>query len=185
MKAFGIVMGIFFVLVLAVGGTVAATWFKYANQGATLENRIVAVYDSNKANMNSYMTKIQEMTQVPAMYKADLQDIVRQTFEGRYGANGSKAVVQFIQEKNLNLDPGMYRQIQQAIEAGRNDFKTAQDQLIDAKRTYQTQLDKPWSGFWLGLAGYPKIDLNKYQIVTLGSVETKFETGRDEVLKLR
>lgn len=185
MKAFGIVMGLFLVVILALGGVVAATWFKYANLGATQENRIVAIYDSNKVSLNTYTTKVQEATQVPAMYKADLQEIVQKTFEGRYGKDGSKAVVQFIQERNLNLDPGMYRQIQQIIEAGRNDFQTAQNQLVDAKRAYKTQLDMPWSGFWLSLAGYPKIDISKYNIVTLGSVETKFETGRDEVIKLR
>lgn len=40
-------------------------------------------------------------------------------------------------------------------------------------------------GLWLGFAGYQKLDLSKYNIVTLSEVEAKFESGQDSVIKLR
>ena len=119
------------------------------------------------------------------MYKEDLQGVIEATFQGRYGQDGSKAVFQFIQENNLNLDPQLYRQIQQVMEAGRNDFQMSQKQLIDVKRGYEVQLQQFWSGLWLGFAGYPKVDLSKYKIVVLDDVDVKFESGKDSVIKLR
>lgn len=176
--------GIFAVMVLVVVG-VFGSYVSYHNLGTRSEKQLEAVWLENKVVLNTYTTKVQEVAQVPAMYKSDLQDIVRQTFEGRYGKDGSKAVFQWIQEKNMNLDPQLYRQIQQVMESGRNDFQTSQKSLIDVKRTYETQLEMFWSGLWLGFAGFPKTDLNKYKIVVLEDVDAKFESGKDEVIKLR
>lgn len=161
------------------------TYVKYHNMGVGFEKRLEGTWQENKVVLNSYTTKVQEVAQVPTMMKDDLGEIIEQTFQGRYGENGSQAVFQFIQEQNLNLDPQLYRQIQQVMESGRNDFQTSQKVLIDVKMNYQAALDYFWSGMWLGLAGYPKLDLTKYNIVTLGEVEAKFESGQDSVIKLR
>lgn len=164
---------------------VVAMYIKYHNLGVTFEKRLEGTWQENKVVLNTYTTKVQEVAQVPGMMRDDLGKVIEQTFQGRYGSDGSKAVFQFIQEQNMNLDPQLYRQIQQVMEAGRNDFQTSQKVLIDVKMNYQAALDYAWSGFWLGVAGYPKLDLTKYNIVTLGEVEAKFESGRDEVIKLR
>lgn len=157
---------------------------KYYNLGVSYERQIEQVYENNKVVLNTYTTKVQEVAQVPAMYKNDLSNIVKETFEGRYGEGGSKAVFQFIHENNLNLDPAMYRQIQQVMEGGRNDFKVSQQQLVDVVQNYKASLSYLWSGFWLKLVGYPKIDLQKYQIITLNEVSNKFDTGKDSVIDI-
>lgn len=171
--------------IVAIVGFVFAMYVKYHNIGVGFEKRLEGVWQENKVVLNTYTTKVQEVAQVPAMYRDDLTAVVEKTFQGRYGADGSKAVFQFIKEQNMNLDPMLYRQIQQVMESGRNDFQTTQKVLIDVKMNYQAQLDYFWSGFWLKFAGYPKLDLSKYNIITVGSVEAKFESGRDEVIKLR
>lgn len=181
MKALAIVFGV----LLAVIGFVGVNYVKYHNLGVTMERQVKSTFDNNKVVLNTYTTKVQEVAQVPGMYKDDLNEVIKNTFSGRYGADGSKAVVQFMQEQNLNLDPTMYRQIQQVMESGRNDFKTSQQQLIDVTQNYQAQLDYVWSGFWLGVAGYPKINMADYKVMVTDDVDTKFKTGRDEVVKLR
>ncbi|MGI0075786.1 MAG: hypothetical protein ACREAU_00075 [Nitrosopumilaceae archaeon] len=55
---------------------------------------------------------------------------------------------------------------------------------IEDKRTYKTQLDSFWRGFWLARAGYPKIDLEKFQIISTDTVRHDFETGRGEPIQL-
>lgn len=179
------IVGGFIAFMFLIAAFLGLTYIKYANLGASYETRLEAVWDENKVTLNNYTTKVQEIAQVPDMYKNDLKEVIKETFQGRYGQDGSKAVFQFIKEQNMSLDPGMYRQIQQVMESGRNEFATSQRQLIDVKRSYDLALKSVWSGLWLGIAGYPKVDLAKYKIITLESVEQKFETGKDSVIKLR
>lgn len=178
------VTAIILAAVAIIGSFFGLSFVKYYNAGVGYERQVKMVYDDNKVILNSYTTKVQEVAQVPSMYKKDLQDVIQGTFEGRYGENGSQAVFQMIQEQNLNLDPTMYQQIQQVMESGRNEFKTSQRQLVDVTQNYQASLDYLWSGFWLNLAGYPKINLNDYKILTTDEVESKFKSGKDEVVKL-
>lgn len=168
-----------------ITATFASLYVKYSNLGVTYEQNIKAVYDDNKVTLNTYTTKVQEVAQVPSMYKDDLQDVIKGTFEGRYGEDGSKAVFQMIQEQNLNLDPTMYRQIQQVMESGRNEFSTSQKKLIDVTRNYEASLNYVFSGFFLKMAGYPKINLEDYKILTVKDVDEKFKTGKDSVIELK
>lgn len=172
-------------LIVAAVVFLAINYFSYYNQGVDMERQVKMVYESNKVVLNTYTTKVQEVAQVPEMYKNDLNEVIKGTFEGRYGKDGSKAVFQFISEQNLNLDPTMYQQIQQVMESGRNDFKVEQQKLVDVTANYQASLDYAWSGFWLRLAGYPKINLAEYKILVTDEVDQKFKSGKDEVIKLR
>jgi len=172
--------------VLALGGLFAfASYVSAANYGNEAETSLVAKHENNKNILGQYTLKIGEMAQVSDMQRDDLQKIIQATFEGRYGEGGSKATWQWIQEQNPSLDPALYNRLQQTMEAGRTEFKTSQTELLDAKRAYQTNLGYVWKGFWLGLAGYPKIDLNKINIVVATDTQQKFETGVDEGVKLR
>lgn len=180
-----IIAAAFLAIVVMLGLGVFLTYVNYFNMGVKYETGLEATWQENKVVLNTYTTKVQEVAQVPKIYKNDLQEVVKSTFEGRYGKDGSKAVFQFIQEKNLNLDPQLYRQIQQVMESGRNDFQTSQKTLVDVKRAYETQLGLFWSGLWLGIAGYPKVDLNKYKILVLDEVDNKFDSGKDSVINLQ
>lgn len=166
-------------------GAGAVNYITYHDSGVQYEQRLDAEWNKSKNTLSTYTTKVQEVAQVPEMYRDDLVKVVEATFQGRYGKDGNKAVFQFVQEKNMNLDPALYRQIQQVMESGRNNFEASQNAVIDIKRSYETQLNKVWSGFWMKLAGYPKLDLSKYKIVVLDGVNDKFESGKDEVIKLR
>lgn len=181
-----------YVLLLAIAGvfavilaTLGMSYVSAFNTGNSFEQRIKAQYESNQNNMSQYQTKIIEMAQVPDMYRDDLAKIIKETMEGRYGDDGVKSTITMISEQNPNLDPSMYTKIQQAIEAGRNDFKVAQDQLIDVKRSYETALGSWWGGMWLRIAGYPKIKLDDYKILKTDKVVKQFEEGRDEAIILR
>jgi hypothetical protein len=177
-------------LMVAVGLGLAAVFFimtyvSYHNSAVQYETRLEGVWKENQVVLNNYTTKVQEVAQVPDMMKNDLKEVIQATFEGRYGDKGSQAVFQFIKEQNMPLDNQLYRQIQQVMESGRNDFATSQKMLVDVRMNYEAQLKYVWSGFWMRLAGFPKVELEKYKIVTLGDVRKKFETGEDSVIELR
>lgn len=168
------------VVLLTTGMVISAN-----NYGVTAEQGVIATYDNNKNILSNYGKKVVEATQVPAMYADDLTKLVKAQIEGRYGPNGSQANMQWLKEAAIPLGPSLYKQIQQIIEAGRNDFKVGQTELLDKKRAYKTELGKFPRSMFMSLLGFPKIDLTKYDIVTDARVETSFDTKREEAIQLR
>lgn len=160
--------------------TAIVSYVSANNQGARMENQIKAEFENNKNILATYSQKVAEAAQVPEMYRDDLHKVVVEAIQSRYGAEGSKATFQWLKEQNPSLDPALYTKLQQIIEAGRDEFKNSQTRLIDVKRNYQTNLDFFWSGLWLRIAGFPKINLDDYKIVTTDKVEKAFATGRED-----
>lgn len=169
------------VLGVAMCGTVIGT----NNACVRQEQGIKAQYTQNQNNYDNYFKKLKEVSQVPEMYTSDLKSVYAGAIQGRYGADGSKAVFQFIKEHNPTFDASLYKQIQQVIEAGRNDFETNQKLLIDKKRVYETYLGEFPSGAIASFMGFPKINLDDYKIVTSAETNEAFRSGESAPIKLR
>lgn len=182
MKTWIAVVGVLAVLVLVGVGSYISNY----NYGNEAENQIKAEYKNMENILAQYSLKVKEVAQVPGMMADDLTRVTREALTGRYGADGSKAVFQWIQENYPGqVDASLYKQIQQVIEAGRDKFENAQTKFIDTKRVYETNLGYFWKGLWLRIAGYPKINLDDYKIISSGHAQKAFETGVDEEIKLR
>jgi hypothetical protein len=168
-------------VIVCVGSYISA--YNYGNQ---MEKTLEASWQNSQNVLAQYGQKIQEMAQIPDMYAADTQKVVTAAIQARYGQEGSKALMQWIKEQNPSLDSSVYTKIEQAIEAGRDEFKNSQTVVIDNKRSYETALGSFWTGMWLRIAGYPKVDLNKYKLVTTDRAEKAFATGKEDgPIKLR
>lgn len=175
------------VAAVAILGMVAIGGISYVsayNTGNRLEQSLKATYENNRNILAQYGNKIAEAAQVPAMQRDDLTAVVTAALEGRYGDDGSRAVFQFIQEQNPQIDSTVYIQLQRMIEAGRNEFTAAQTKLTDQKRVYETALGSFWQGTWMSVAGYPKINLEEFKIVSTARADEAFETGIEEPLQL-
>jgi len=173
---------------IAVVGVVAVLGGSYIsayNKGNRLEKGIVATYENNQNVLSQYSTRLAEAAQVPTMQRDDLTKVVEAALSARYGEDGSQAVFQFIQEQNPQIDSTVYVQLQRIIEAGRIDFEKAQTKLIDQVRVYETALGSFWGGTWLGIAGYPSIDLDDYNVVLSARAVEAFETGIEAPIQLR
>ena len=181
MKMFGIIK---LVTVLALGGTIVGSFVTNYNYGNQAEKVIIAEHKDLQNILGQYTTKIREMAQVPGLQSQQLAEVFTGAIEARYGGDGSQAAFQWIQEQNPNLDQSTYKQLQQAMEAGRNKFEVRQSRLIDVKREYETNLGYLYKGFWLNVAGYPKIDLDDYDIVISTHAKESFETGIDDGITL-
>lgn len=174
--------GLFLVLLIACG----VSYITANDYGSTVESSLRASRDNNKNILAQYEQKIFESVQVPEMYKKDFAEVIKSDVEGRYGKAGSTATMQWIKERELPFDSGLYKKIQQLIESGRKDFEAGQTKMIDIRRGYETQQGYFWRGFWLRAAGFPKVNMADYQPVITGRVESTFATGKEAgPLKLR
>lgn len=164
---------------------IVPSYISAANYGNRTEQALEAKYQDNENIYAQGTQAVMEIAQVPTMYKNDLLELVKADIQGRYGKDGSQATMQWLKERQLSLDASMYKAIQQQILAFRNKFENSQRELLDKRRAYQTALGNVWEGFWLARAGYPKIDLKKYDIVTTDKARQTFETKRDTGIQLR
>lgn len=178
------VVGFFGILIaggVGVGGYLYSTY----DGAVDLETQVKYQYEDLQNVKSNYTLKIQEMVQVNDIYKDDLKEIVESTFQGRYGKDGSKAMMQWIQERNIDLDPQLYRNLQITMDAGRTEFQNKQTRLLDTKRMYEKRLAKLISGFALNLMSFPKIDMDKYSPIIDEGVRDQFVRGVDEGITLR
>lgn len=172
----------FFAMIALIG---VGSYVSAANYGNRMEKTIQATWENNENVLAQYSNRIAEMAQVPEMQRDDLKEVYRDAMTGRYGQDGSKAVFQWLQEQNPQLNNEIYTRLQVSMESGRKDFEVAQTTLIDQKRSYETELGFVWRGFWLRVAGYPKIDLSKYKVITNNYANEAFETGVENGLTIR
>ena len=178
-----IVIAVSIALIGAIGFSSYVSAFNYGN---SMEQSLKAVQTENKNKLAQYGQKVLEVAQVPDMYKKDMVELTTAAIQGRYGEDGSKATFQFLKEQNPTLDPSMYKQIQQVIEAGRNDFQAGQTRQIDLRRAYETALGSFWQGMWMRFAGYPKLKLSDFDIVSTDRADTAFKNKKEDgPIKLR
>lgn len=156
-----------------------------ANISINNEVGIKAQYEQNKNNYDNYFKAVKEMVQIPEMYIEDMKKIYDGVMQGRYGAEGSVALMQWIKEHNPQIDPQLYLKIQQKIEAGRNAFEAEQKSLIDKKAEYERFLRYPLNVPFVTLMGYPKIDLKEYGIITSDETEKIFQNKKSDPIKMR
>lgn len=162
-----------------------ASYITNYNYGVRMETQIEAQWTDNRNVLSQYSARIMEMAQVPDMYKEDVIEIYEGAMTGRYGDDGSQAMFQWLQEQNPQIDASLYTSIQQSMEAGRNKFENSQTKLIDLKRAYETRLGVFYSGLWLRIAGFPRVDLDDYNIVQSDYSNEAFESGVDNGIKLQ
>lgn len=171
------------VLLLVVVGGFVGTYISTHNTAVQFEANIEKFDTASQNTLSSYTLKLKEAAGVPDMMVTDLRAVIQDTFQGRYGENGSQAVFQFISESNLQLDSQVYLKLQTIIDGGRNEFKQSQDRKLDSCSAYEIKRNQFVSGFFMTMADFPKKDINNLcAIVLAGEVREKFETKEDGVI---
>ena len=150
------------------------------------ETGIKAQYEDMENILGNYSNKVQEASGVSVLAIEGLKEVMTAALQGRYGENGSQATMQWIKENYPGqVDPGLYAKVQQIIESGRNEFQNSQTMLVDKKQAYQNDLGVFPGGFVMKMFGFPRIDFDKYKIITSGYAKDAFKTGVSEPVKLK
>jgi hypothetical protein len=184
--AFG---ALFLIFALVLGG-LGLGYLSFGNTANSYEVSIKATYTNNQNVYDNGWKRVLEISQIPAMQADQVKSVYDGVMHGRYGANGSQAMVQVIKEQNPNLDPKLYRKIAQQIEIFHNQFESNQTKLISQKEEYERFLTATTSGrIYNGVAGflggkYPRIDMDKYGIVTSDETQSAFDTKRAGALQV-
>lgn len=171
-------------ILLLLAAILFGSYISAANFGNRTEMTLKAKMEDNENIYANGTQAIMEIAQVPAMYKNDLLEIVKADIQGRYGPNGSQATFQWLNERQIPIDASMYKAIQNQILAFRGKFEIAQREMLDQRRSYETALGTFPRSIFLSMAGYPKLDLSKYTIVTTDKAHQTFETKRDSGIQL-
>ena len=165
-----------FVVVMAV---LIAGYVSVYNQAVRMEQALTAQYEDNQNILAQYGQKVLEAAQVTTAYKQSVLDVVEKAMTGRYGSEGSKSVFNWIQEDNPEIDPATFVKVQQIIESGRTDFERGQRRMIDLRRNYQTSLNSVVTGTIMRIAGFPKVDLKKFDPILTQRTEDVYKAGRE------
>jgi hypothetical protein len=171
----------------------AISWY---NDAVSLEEATKAQWRDNANEYDAFWKKVQEVAQVADKYKDDFKNLLVAEETAKFGEGGSKAVMQWFQERQIVLDPQMYRKVQDVIEAGRDGFKRAQTELLDKQRKYGFHVRSFWGRMWAGWYNMPhvvagelappkdidgdgKLTVLDYPIVTSAKTKAIFQAGED------
>lgn len=177
------------VIVLLIGSVVGVGFvaFKSAwDYGNDMDTAMEGIKENNKNIYAQGTQAILEIAQVPTMYANDLKEIVIGEIQGKYGKDGSKATMQWLKDRDINLSPDLYKDITLQIKTFRAKFEANQTKMIETKRSYKKAIGSLWMGFWLRMAGFPKINLEDFNAITTDRTEEVYKNGKEAApLKLR
>ena len=170
--------GIIGVLILAF----AIMGLSSYNYAVAQESAIQANRDSAKNVLGQYGPMLKEALGVTRLQAKDVANVITASNDSRYGEGGSKATVQWSQEQNPNLDQSNYGRIINLIEAGRRDFREAQNQQIDRVRSYRTGSQQFPRVIFLPMFGKPSPGFfEKYdKIIVSSQADEAYKTGIDD-----
>jgi hypothetical protein len=185
MKSWMAIVGGVVVVALVMLATLAGVVVGYYNTAVQMETTVTAQYDQNQNNYAKMFNSLKESAQVPDMYIDGLKKVYDSAIQGRYGSHGAEAVFSWIQEQNPNVDSAVFTKLQTLIEANRNDFEANQKSLIDKKRIYVAYSKQFPQNIVLSAFGFPRIDLEKYGIVTSQETQDAFTTKKAGPISLK
>lgn len=189
----GLIVGLAVValIVLTLGGLFFG-YMGFSNGANKFEADIPAQYQEMQNVYDNGWKQVMEENQIPQNYADQVKEIFQATMQGRYGADGSKAIFQMIKEDNPKVDSSLYTKIQESIEKFHASFQASQTQIIALKQSYQTFIFATTEGRIYNMIGsYPHIhvgipagSLDDFQIVTSGKTQGDFKSHKADALDL-
>jgi LemA protein len=173
-----IILGVIAVFCLIGGVSACGNYNKFIK----LEEQVEAIHKDMENVHGSINNNIKSQGLTTEKYGTMVLESIKAAMSGRYGSGGSKAAVQWIQEKNPEIDSEMFKKLQNVIEASYNKFENVQRSKIDVLRQYKTELRSFPNNIYAGLFGFPKSNLKDLEEVI--STEDSKEMMKTKKMKV-
>lgn len=180
MKTAGIVLGVLLLLGGVAGGTLFMMYQSLHDMAVETENQIELLNNQSENVLSTTTIKIKDAAGIANIYAEDLKKVVSAAVEGRYGKDGSKATMQWIQEQNPTaINEKLYLKVQDIIDGGGSEFKISQDRKMEYCKPYKDKLDYLVQGALLKFAGFPKKNITQLcQVVSDEDTSAAFKSGK-------
>ena len=167
------------IIIVALGTIIGVgSYFNYNNQEVALRKQAEAQRDKVEGVHDAMWKIISQKAQVSQEYREGFDSIYTHIISGRY-SQGDGTLMKWIKEANPNFDSSLYKDVMDAIEVQRTQFKHAQERMIDIKRQHST-LCNTYPGRWF-ITYQSEIE---YTVVSSSQSKQVMETGVDDNVKL-
>lgn len=177
MKTVGIIGSSVLGLVLVAGGI---NWYTVNKTATKMENSLEAKLESNKNELSSYSTKVQEIAQIAKLSIDSQQKLMKIANETRYGGAGNN-VAQVINENNIPMDLQTLNEFTTIVRTERDRYRNVQNELRDQVRQYKDLWASPINAMML----HPQIDLKQFELVINQYTDNAYKTKRAEAIDLK
>lgn len=186
MKVFGIVVGCLLAVILLGGGSLFLM-YQSLHDGAITSEATIQQKDEESVNTLSRVNvSIANLVGNATAYSEEVKEVIKAAVEGRYGAKGSQAVFQMIQEQNPEVKTVLREKLADVITGGQREFEIAQTRKIEVCTAYRKELGYLVKGTLLRIAGFPKLVMDKScQVVSDSKTRDAFDTGLQTPTKMR
>jgi hypothetical protein len=176
---------------IMLGGAVLCVLFLMTTCGVVLsfnngaveqEAGIKAQYLANQAVYDKVWKSVAQTANVATAHSDKFKSIIVEAIEGRYAKDDGLLFKSITEANGSALPVELYAKVQQIIESGQSEFTANQTSLLARKQTYETFLGRFPNNVMASVLGYPRIDLDKYGIVTSNRTDEAFATKKDEPL---
>jgi hypothetical protein len=164
----------------------------FRNAANQSEQDIVAQYEQAQNVYDNGWKAVVEVAQVPKLQEQNYKDLYDGVMKGRYGANGSQALFQFIKEQNPKLSDETYTKIQRTIETFHANFEASQQDLVAKKQSYRILVTATTDSLlYNGIGHFPHIKVgiptgaqDDYAIVTSDKTQNDFKSKKANPIDL-
>lgn len=174
----GLIIGLVILgLFICTGAVAVMVGLGWHNQAVELEVGFEAQVKANESTYDKMWKVIKKKANVTDKYSQDFRKSYSEIMQGRYGdsQNRQQAMWNWIKEQNPQLDPSLFKELSNSIEALHNEFDLVQKKMISIKANHEKLRRRFPSSIIVG--SRPELEL---KMVTSGKTDKAFQTGKDD-----
>lgn len=163
--------------ILISGGFCISQYVSYHDKAVNFEANIQKLQKNSESVLSNGTMTILDKSKVSDKYADQFKEALKLSIGSRNAGN-QNLIFKAIHEQNPTLSPDIYKDLSASISGMRADFTVTQQRIMDTCAAYESARNKVWSGFWMRVSGYPRIDVNAAcKIVSDTKTQKAFETG--------
>ena len=152
------------------------------NSFVSQKNALEVKVEDNKQILSNVMMTIKKLSEVTKKSSQFQKEFTLEKFKARYGKEGIKGVMTWVQEASEPADITAYKKLMSSLEAELKRFEANQTSLLDMFKTAKNMLEKFPSNKILAWNGYSLESIKKYkQIIISKESNDAYKNGSFDI----